>query len=119
MAEIVDLPLYAPIPVGHRVSVVPVETLISPLFGGPATWQPLKTPLVCDEVTRIIYTDLSLGLHPETTYEQIRFKSPETRISTTQPAIRGVVLACLALTDHGDTVHMHTVLRIETGPQLT
>ena len=119
MIEILDLALYAPIPVGHRVSVVSVETHMTPLFGGAASWQVLGTPLVCDEDTRIIYADRNVGLHPETTYEQIRFKDAETRVSQTKPPVRGVVLACLALYDYGDSVHMHTILRIETGPRLS
>lgn len=119
MIEVMDLALYAPIPVGHRVSVVPIESYVTPLFGGKASWQVLGTPLVCDEDTRIIYADRNVGLSPETTYEQICFKSQETRVSQSKPPVRGVVLACLALYDYGDSVHMHTILRIETGPRLS
>lgn len=119
MSQILDLPLYVPIPVGHRVSILPLEMMITPLFGGPPSWQALSMPLVCDENTRIIYADRSLELSPETTYEQILFKDPATRISQSQPATRGVVLACLALCDSGDTVRMHTILRVDTSPRLT
>lgn len=119
MAELFDLPVFAPIPFGHRVSIVPLETELSPLFGGPATWRAMSIPLVCDENTRVVYTDRCVMLHPESSYERILFKDATTRISQSLPIKRGVVLSCSAMVDHGDTVQFHTLLRVDTGPQLT
>jgi hypothetical protein len=113
MSHVIELSLFAPVPVGHRVSVVPLEILATPLFGGAGEWRSMETHLVCDENTRIIYADRSMGLHPETTYDLIRFESERVRISQSVPPIRGVVAACMALSDHGERTHLKTILRIE------
>lgn len=114
----VECPFFAPVPVGHRVTLLGVEHLVSPLFGGAATWEAVPYFLVLDEQTRIVYTDVMARLHAEASFEQIRFHDDTYRLSPTQPPLRGQVVSCLALSDHGDSVYHRTVLGIaQDGPQ--
>ena len=108
----VECPFFAPVPVGHRVTLLGIEHLDSPLFGGPSTWKPLPHFLVLDEHSRVVYADAAARLHSEASFEQIRFQDDTYRLSTTQPPLRGQVVSCLALSDHGDSVYLRTVLGI-------
>lgn len=113
----IEAPFLAPVPVGHRVTLLGVEYLSSPLFGGPSRWEKLDYFLVCDEDTRIVYADQMVRLHTEATYEQLRFASDSYRLSQSQPPLRGRVGSCVVLSDHGERVHLRTVLGIEPdGP---
>ncbi len=117
MHVLLDLPLFAPIPVGHHASVIALEscaTLLS-LFGArPAEeWKPLTDVVVCDEDTRVIYAARGIGLHPEATYEHIRFSAPTTRVSLSQPLRRGRVTSCQALSDRGEHVWFQTMLGLD------
>jgi hypothetical protein len=120
MAHIVEVPLVAPIPVGHRVSIVTMEHRALALFGPPPDeWHTSTAPIVCDEDTRVIYATISAGLSPESTYERILFKTADRRVSPTVPIVRGVVTSCVVLTDSGDSVYMKTVLHLDAGPKLS
>jgi len=101
------------VPVGHRVTVLGIERLISPIFGGPSRWERMDQFLVCDEESRIVYADVQVRLHQEARYEQLRFADDTYRLSETQPALRGSVASCVVLSDHGDSVYPRTVLGIE------
>ena len=109
-----ELSVFAPVPVGHRVSVVYVDLYSMPLFGGEGAWSPMSQVLVCDETTKIIYADRSAGVHLDATYEHLQFTSDKIRVSLTKPPLRGAVVSCLALCDHGETVYFRTVLGIDT-----
>ena len=116
MRVLVDLAFLAPIPVGHRVTVLPLEAYETPLtlFGPtpPGSWKPIEQLLVCDEDTRILYADRIIGLHPEASYEHIRFVDDTRRVSASQPPLRGRVVSCVALSDHGETSYLRTLLGV-------
>jgi hypothetical protein len=113
MSVRIDVPVYAPIPVGHRVSVLYLKYRGIQLFGGESRWEPAKQVVVCDESTRIVYADRSIQLHPESTYEQLAFETERMRFSQVRPPLRGTVTSCVVLTDSGDSVYLHTLLGIE------
>lgn len=113
MAIYLDAPFFAPVPVGHRVTVLALERLVSPIFGGPSRWERMEQVLVCDEESRIVYADKQVRLHQEASYEQLRFGDETYRLSQTQPPLRGRVVSCVVLSDHGDSVYPRTVLGIE------
>jgi hypothetical protein len=118
MQQLLDLPLFAPIPVGHRVTVIALEahhTPIGALLGGAQAgqWFAIPDVVVCDEDTRIVYADRSAGLHPQATYERISFSTPSRRMSLGQPPRRGRVVSCVVLTDHGERLFLQTLLGLE------
>jgi hypothetical protein len=70
-----------------------------------------------DEHTRIVCADAGVQLHAEAGFDQIRFEDANRRISA-RPPLRGQVVSCVALSDHGDTVYLRTVLGIvQDAPQ--
>ena len=109
----VEVPFFAPVPVGHRVTLLGIETRSVGLFGGgPGAWERSPYFLVIDENTRVIYADSMARLHVEATYESLRFLDDTARVSQSQPPLRGQVVSTIALSDHGDSVYVRTVLRI-------
>jgi len=115
MAIRLELRVYAPIPVGHRVTVLFLERYLKHLLGSGGEWAKSDHVLVCDETTRVIYADQAGGLDEASTYEKLLFVNDAVRISTIEPAVRGTVASCLALSDNGDTVRFKTVLGIDHG----
>jgi hypothetical protein len=119
----VDASCIAPVPVGHRVTVLAVDYLVTPLAifttPTPGRWEVSPHVIVCDEDTRVVYADVTSQLHDDATYEQITFKSPERRISQLVAPLRGVVRACTVLTDNGDQTYMRTLLNVEPDPAPT
>ena len=113
MAIRLELRVYAPIPVGHRVTILFLERFLPHLLGSGGEWTKSDHTLVCDESTRVIYADQAAGLDAASTYDKLLFRSETVRLSTIEPAVRGVVASCLALCDNGDTVHFKTVLGID------
>ena len=61
MAIRLELRVYAPIPVGHRVSVLYLESYLPHLLGSGGEWSKSEHVLVCDETTRVIYADREAG----------------------------------------------------------
>lgn len=116
----IDASCIAPVPVGHRVTVLAVDALVTPLAiftaATPGHWEVSKHVIVCDEDTRIVYADVTSQLREDATYEQITFKSAERRISQLVAPLRGVVRACTVITDNGDQTYMRTVLHVEPAP---
>jgi hypothetical protein len=117
MRVLLDLAFLAPIPVGHRVTVLALEAYGTPLslFGPaqPGAWRPIDQLLVADETTHILYSDRSIGLHAEATYEHIRFIDDTRRVSAAQPPLRGRVSSCVVLSDHGERTYLRTLLGVE------
>lgn len=106
------MPFFAPVPVGHGVTLLGIEMRVTPLFGGHSRWDRVEQFLVLDEDSRIVYADGMAQLHAEATFEQIRFKDESYRLSQGQAPLRGRVVSCVALSDHGNSVYFRTVLRI-------
>lgn len=117
MVTRLEVPFFAPVPVGHRVSVLATEIYSTPiaLFGPtpPSQWRADDDLVVCDESSRIVYADASIGLHPEASYESLRFRDDKRRISQSQAPLRGVVVSCVALSDQGERINFKTRLAIE------
>lgn len=109
--------MVAPIPVGHRVTVLALDWFGSgiALFTGgqPAQWQLSKKILVCDENTRIVYAERGTPLSDDATYEQIVFRDGSFRISQAVAPLRGTVRSCVVITDNGDNNYMRTLLGVE------
>jgi hypothetical protein len=120
MRVLLDLPIFAPIPVGHHVSVVPLESCASLLALLGATrapeWRPIADVVLCDEDTHVLYAARGVGLHPEATYEHIAFEGQTMRVSLSQPLRRGRVVSCTALSDRGERVFFQTLLGVELAP---
>ncbi|MFO0559261.1 MAG: hypothetical protein U0269_14695 [Polyangiales bacterium] len=113
----VDAPFIAPVPVGHRVTVLALDWFATPiaLFGGgqPGQWQVSKKIIVCDENTRIVYAEKSTPLSDDASYEQLTFRDGSFRISQSVAPLRGVVRSCIVQSDHGDNVYNRTLLNVE------
>lgn len=120
MIVFVQVPFIAPVPVGHRVSLLAIDAYNTPLFGGAASWEATDRLLLCDEDTRIIYAEDFAFLHPEATYENPRFANDVVvhRLSELRAPVRGKVVSCVVITDNGDRVHSSTRLGIETDPSV-
>lgn len=113
----VDASCIAPVPVGHRVTILAVDYLVTPLAiftaPTPGRWEVSKNVIVCDEDTRVVYADVTSELHDDATYERIIFKSAERRISQLVAPLRGTVRSCTVLTDNGDQTYMRTLLNVD------
>jgi hypothetical protein len=119
MRTVLDLAFLAPIPVGHRVTVLALEHYATPLsLFGPVpegSWRPMEQFLVCDEDTHVLYSDRSIGLHVEASYEHIRFIDDTRRVSSAQAPMRGRVSSCVVLSDHGERTCLRTLLGVDVG----
>jgi hypothetical protein len=116
----VEASCIAPVPVGHRVTILAVDALVTPIAifspSTPVHWEVSKHVIVCDEDTRIVYADVTSQLHDDATYDQLTFKRAERRISQLVAPLRGVVRACTVITDNGDQTYMRTLLHVEPDP---
>lgn len=108
----IECPFFAPVPVGHRVTVLGVEAFNKPLFGGAGAWEQIPYFVVLDETTRVVYADAMSRLHPEASFEQLRFHDDTYRVSQTQAPLRGQVVSTVAVSDHGDSIYFRTRLAI-------
>jgi hypothetical protein len=105
----VNVGFAAAIPVGHHVTVLPLE--MRSLFSGD--YSPSKAFILCDDDTRVVYTARGVGSE-SMTYESIHF-DPDSpfRISASVPPLRGRVVSCLVRQDSGDSVYNETILGVE------
>lgn len=113
----VEASFLAPVPVGHRVTVLALDYLTTEiaLFSAPppARWLVSKKIILCDENTKIVYVDRSTPLSDDTTYEQLIFRDASFRISQAVAPLRGTVRSCLVVTDNGDNNYMRTLIGVE------
>lgn len=104
-----EVPVIAPIPVGHHVTVFRLERANERLLGG-TEWVEHEMMIVCDDDTRIVYTGRFVPAE-SLRYDAIRLDQTRCRIAANP--VRGVVTACAVLTDHGDGVAMKTLFELE------
>jgi len=104
-----DVPVIAPIPVGNHVTIYALEERKEGFFG-TGEWEPTAMKIVCDDDTRIVYTGRFVPAD-SLRYGAIRLVEGGFRIAG-EP-LRGRVVACALLTDHGDMILMQTRLEIE------
>lgn len=112
---LLNLSIFAPVPVGNHVTVIPLERRALLDFSGQS-WVPTQTGIVCDDDTRIVYTARGVG-HESMTYDAIAF-APDSnvRVSQSQPPLRGRVTSCVVRSDQGDSVFLTTILGVEPDP---
>ncbi|MBI2394008.1 MAG: hypothetical protein HYV09_30840 [Deltaproteobacteria bacterium] len=103
------IPLIAPVPVGHHVTIHGLEERNESFFGG-AEWVASEMKIVCDDETRIVYTGRFVATD-SLRYDALQQLSSNYRLAP--DPLRGHVTACTLLTDHGDGIRMKTLLELE------
>lgn len=107
----VSLRFLAPIPVGHHVTVLPLEMRVT-----ETNFIPIKNPIVCDDETRVVWAPHGVGAETMT-YESIHFAPDSSfRVSQTVAPLRGRVTSCVVRSEGGERVELETVLGVEPDP---
>ncbi len=109
----VVLDFSAPIPIGHHVTAIPLETRA--LLGFGADWVPSRLMILCDDDTRIVYTTRGVGSETMT-YESLTLADDSPVRFAPVPPLRGIVRSCVVRSDSGDTVYNQTILVVEPDP---
>ncbi|MGZ5968123.1 MAG: hypothetical protein ACXWP4_10690 [Polyangiales bacterium] len=99
------LELIAPVPVGHHVTIHPIEEL-----SGKDQWiRDDAMAVVCDDVTKVVYTGRFVASGPQRP-GAVRIDGTGKRLGK---PITGTVISCTVLTDHGDGIRMETHFEIQ------
>jgi len=109
----VTLDFFAPIPIGHHVTAIPLETRA--FLGLGSDWVPSRLMILCDDDTRVVYTTRGIGSETMT-YESLTLADDSPVRFAPMPPLRGHVRSCVVRSDSGDTVYMQTILEVEPDP---